>query len=86
MRMLTEAESELINTTDYTVDWSELIEQDDTFSGEQYDFERELEHRFEVMVAGLWDARDDLGGLTVFFKEDKLVAFYDYEQYAGTIF
>ena len=86
MRTLTEAESELINTTDYTVNWSELIETEDSFSGAQYDFERELEHRFEVMVAGLWDARDDLGGLTVFFKEDKLVAFYDYEQYAGTIF
>jgi len=86
MRMLTEAESNQINTTDYTVDWSELIDTDNHLSGEQYDYERELEHRFEVMVAGLWDARDDLGGLTVFFKEDKLVAFYDYEQYAGTIF
>ena len=86
MRMLTEAESNQINTTDYTVNWSELIDTDDNLSGAQYDYERELEHRFEVMVSGLWDARDDLGGLTVFFKEDKLVAFYDYEQYAGTIF
>jgi len=86
MRMLTEAESNLINTTKYTVDWSDLIEVDDSLSGEQYDFERELEHRFEVLVAGKWDSRDDLGGLTVFFKEDKLVAFYDYEQYVGTVF
>jgi hypothetical protein len=84
--MLTEAESNLINTTKYTVDWSDLIEVDDSLSGEQYDFERELEHRFEVLVAGKWDSRDDLGGLTVFFKEDKLVAFYDYEQYVGTVF
>jgi hypothetical protein len=55
-------------------------------SGAQWDYERELEHRFEVLVAGKWDSRDDLGGLTVFFKENKLVAFYDYEQYAGTVF
>lgn len=87
MRTLTEAESELINTTEYTVKWdTETNHKWGGLSGEQYDYERELEHRFEVLVAGLWDARDDLGGLTVFFKEDKLVAFYDYEQYAGTIF
>jgi len=86
MRMLTEAESNQINNTDYTVDWSDGIDTNDTLSGEQYDYERELEHRFEVLVAGKWDSRDDLGGLTVFFKENKLVAFYDYEQYAGTIF
>jgi hypothetical protein len=86
MRTLTEAESTLINTTEYTVDWSDQIDTDDTLSGEQWDYERELEHRFEVLVAEKWDSRDDLGGLTVFFKDDKLVAFYDYEQYVGTVF
>ena len=77
MRTLTEAESNLINNTDYTVDWSELSE---TTS------EDRLEEMFEALVAGHYDERDDLGGLTVYFRNDKLVAFYDYEQYAGTIF
>ena len=77
MRMLTEAESNQINNTDYTVDWSELS---DTTSEER------LEEMFEALVAGAYDQRDDLGGLTVFFKNDVLVAFYDYEQFAGTIF
>ena len=77
MRTLTEAESELINTTEYTVDWSELSE---TTSEER------LEEMFEALIAGAYDERDDLGGLTVYFKDDKLVAFYDYEQFAGTIF
>ena len=77
MRMLTEAESNLINNTEYTVDWSELSE---TTSEER------LEVMFEALVNGKYDECDDLGGLTVFFKNDKLVAFYDYEQYAGTIF
>ena len=86
MRMLTEAESNQINNTEYTVDWSDGIDTDDTLSGAQWDYERELEHRFEVLVAGLWDSRDDLGGLTVYFKNDVLVAFYDYEQYVGTVF
>ena len=77
MRNLTEAESELINNSDYTVDYSDLADEVD---------EEELEERFEVIVAGKYDERDDLGGLTVYFKDDKLVAFYDYEQFVGTIF
>ena len=77
MRTLTEAESNLINNTEYTVDWSELSE---TTSEER------LESMFEALVPGHYDERDDLGGLTVYFKNDKLVAFYDYEQFAGTIF
>jgi hypothetical protein len=77
MRTLTEAESTLINTTEYTVDWSDLSE---TTSEER------LEVMFEALVNGKYDEQDDLGGLTVFFKNDKLVAFYDYEQFVGTIF
>ena len=33
-----------------------------------------------------WDAREDLGGITVYFKDNALVAFYDYEQFRGTVF
>ena len=77
MRNLTEAESELINNSEYTVDYSDLADEVD---------EEELEERFEVIVAGKYDEQDDLGGLTVYFKDDKLVAFYDYEQFVGTIF
>lgn len=86
MRVLTNAESEMINNTAYTVDWSNLIEADNEYSGEQWDLERELEIRFEQMIHNLWHTRDDIGGLTVYFRDDKLVAFYDYEQYVGTIF
>ena len=77
MRTLTEAESELINNSEYTVDYSDLADEVD---------EEELEERFDDIVAGKYDERDDLGGLTVYFKDDKLVAFYDYEQCVGTIF
>jgi hypothetical protein len=77
MRTLTEAESELINNSEYTVDYSDLADEVD---------EEELEERFDNIVAGKYDERDDLGGLTVYFKDDKLVAFYDYEQFVGTIF
>ena len=77
MRNLTEAESELINNSEYTVDYSDLADEVD---------EEELEERFDDIVAGKYDEQEDLGGLTVYFKDDKLVAFYDYEQFVGTIF
>ena len=77
MRTLTEAESTLINTTEYTVDWSELS---DTTSEER------LEEMFEAVIHDKYDTADDIGGLTVYFNNDKLVAFYDYEQYVGTVF
>jgi len=32
------------------------------------------------------DVREDLGGLTVFFRGSTLVAFYDYEQFKGHVF
>jgi hypothetical protein len=32
------------------------------------------------------DVREDLGGLTVFFRGNTLVAFYDYEQFKGHVF
>ena len=80
MRTLTETESELINNSEYTVDYSELIKEVN---------EEVLEEHFEDLVYDKYNkyyTRDDLGGLTVYFKDDKLVAFYDYEKFVGTIF
>ena len=77
MRTLTEAESELINNSVHTVDYTDL--------GEEID-EEYCEEQFEDHIAGKYDEQEDLGGLTVYFKDDKLVAFYDYEQFVGTIF
>ena len=77
MRMLTDAESELINTTEYTVDWSELSE---TKSEER------LIEMFEAVIHDKYDESDDLGGLIVYFKDNNLVAFYDYEMFVGTVF
>ena len=77
MRMLTDAESELINTTAHTVDWSELSE---TKSEER------LIEMFEAVIHDKYDESDDLGGLIVYFKDNNLVAFYDYEMFVGTVF
>ena len=77
MRTLTEAESELINNSVHTVDYSDVAEEID----EEY-----CQDEFENHIADKYDEQEDLGGLTVYFKDDKLVAFYDYEQFVGTIF
>ena len=77
MRTLTDAESELINNTKRTVNYIDLSE---TIA------EDVLEEMFEELMTDKYDMRDDLGGLSVYFKNDKLVAFYDYEQFVGTVF
>jgi hypothetical protein len=45
----------------------------------------ELNDRFEKLFTD-YTRSDNLGGLTVYFKGPKLVAFYDYEQFRGTVF
>jgi len=36
--------------------------------------------------ATAFTVRDDLGGITVYFKGSTLVAFYDYERFVGHVF
>tara|TARA_R110000868_G_scaffold111394_1_gene300881 strand:- start:918 stop:1172 length:255 start_codon:yes stop_codon:yes gene_type:complete len=84
MRRLTDIEENLINTREYSVDWNE--EFDEAYNRTQRPelIEQELEMRFDDSVE--YDTVEDLGGINVYFKEDKLIAFYDYEQFVGTYF
>ena len=75
--MLTDAQEFAINNVaNYTIDF------------EQNEYSDQLEVIAEMTIANVtqFDKSDDLGGLTVYFKANKLVAFYDYEQQRGTIF
>ena len=75
--MLTDTQEQAINsTTDYTIDF------------EQHEYSDQLEVIAEMTIANVtqFDKSSDLGGLSVYYKTDKLVAFYDYEQQRGTIF
>ena len=82
MFKLTNAQSAQINSAEYTHNWEE--EADLRYeSGE--DPSEELEQRFESSFKD-YTAREDLGGLTVYFKGDQLVAFYDYERFVGAVF
>ena len=76
--MLTASQEQAINSvTDYSIDYRERSEDEDM-----------LETMADMTILNATQFRDfeDLGGLTVYFKEGALVAFYDYEMQCGTVF
>jgi hypothetical protein len=83
MFRLTLADSAQINSAEYTHDWE--AEALASFDSTGNDLMEELEARFEAEFTD-YDLREDLGGLTVYFKAGRLVAFYDYEQFKGSVF
>ena len=75
--MLTKSQEKAINSvTDYSIDF------------EAHEYSDQLEIIAEMTIANVtqFGVQEDLGGLTVYYKNDELVAFYDYEQQRGTIF
>lgn len=85
--MLTQAQSLQINSTlVYTLDYeAEALR---SYEAGEGDLMEELEERADAIIAEAtaFTAREDLGGITVYFKDSTLVAFYDYEQFKGTVF
>ena len=85
--MLTAAQSKQINSTKvYTLDYETEALQSYDATGN--DLMEELEVRADGIIATKtsYDMREDLGGITVYFRGKTLVAFYDYEQFKGTVF
>jgi hypothetical protein len=83
MFTLTDAQSKAINTANYTHNYE--AEALASFEATGDDLMEELEERFETSFTD-YDLREDLGGVTVYLKDNKLVAFYDYEQFKGAVF
>ena len=83
MFTLTEAQSNAINSANYTHDYE--AEALASFEANGDDMMEELEERFESLFTD-YNVREDLGGITVYFKDKQLVAFYDYEQFKGAVF
>lgn len=85
--MLTDAQSAQINNTEvYTLDYEAEALQSYEDTGEDLMDELEVRATNVILEQTNWDAREDLGGITVYFKDNTLVAFYDYEQFKGTVF
>jgi hypothetical protein len=85
--MLTDAQSAQINNTKvYTLDYAAEAMQSYNDTGDDLMDELEVRATNVILEQTAWDAREDLGGITVYFKDNTLVAFYDYEQFCGTVF
>ena len=87
MPTLTTAQSAQINNTEvYTLDYEAEALQSYEDTGDDLMDELEVRATNIILEQTNWDAREDLGGITVYFKDNTLVAFYDYEQFKGTVF
>jgi hypothetical protein len=87
MPTLTNAQSAQINNTEvYTLDYEAEALQSYEDTGDDLMDELEVRATNVILEQTNWDAREDLGGITVYFKDNTLVAFYDYEQFKGTVF
>ena len=87
MPTLTNAQSAQINNTEvYTLDYEAEALQSYDDTGDDLMDELEVRATNVILEQTNWDAREDLGGITVYFKNNTLVAFYDYEQFRGTVF
>jgi hypothetical protein len=85
--MLTDVQSAQINNTEvYTLDYEAEALQSYEDTGEDLMDELEVRATNVILEQTAWDAREDLGGITVYFRDNTLVAFYDYEQFKGTVF
>jgi hypothetical protein len=85
--MLTDVQRAQINNTEvYTLDYEAEALQSYEDTGEDLMDELEVRATNVILEQTAWDAREDLGGITVYFRDSTLVAFYDYEQFHGTVF
>jgi hypothetical protein len=85
--MLTTAQSDQINNTEvYTLDYEAEALQSYEDTGNDLMDELEVRANNIILEQTAWDAREDMGGITAYFKSNTLVAFYDYEQFKGTVF
>ena len=81
MSTLTNAQSDLINSVGpaYSIDLT---------AHEAYDDMEPCEQLADSIIAEAtqYNKREDLGGITVYFKGKTLVGFYDYERFVGHVF
>jgi hypothetical protein len=85
--MLTDAQSAQINNTEvYTLDYETEALQSYRDTGDDLMDQLEVRATNVILEQTAWDAREDLGGITAYFRDSTLVAFYDYEQFRGTVF
>jgi hypothetical protein len=80
--MLTTAQSNQINNATHTHNYE--AEALASFEATGDDLMEELQKRFEGSIS--YETTEDLGGISVYFNGNTLVAFYDYENFTGSVF
>ena len=80
--MLTSAQSTQINNAVHTHNYE--AEALASFAATGDDLMQVLQERFESSIS--YQATEDLGGISVYFNGNTLVAFYDYENFTGSVF
>ncbi len=74
-------EVQLTKTADYL-----KAAQKRSSQGEDYsDLAEEYTAKFAKTIQGLYDRAEDVGAVVVYYKGDKMVALFDYENYDGGI-
>ena len=83
--MLTYAQEQQINSVNkYTHNYeAEAVKSFDETGDDKME---ELQAQFEADIAGAYNNDNDMGGIVAYFKDSKLVAFYDYENFKGAVF
>ena len=86
MRDITDLESDLINDSEYTHNYEAEAMHLFEDGIDDNEIEDTYADKFEEDIKALYKESNDLGGVIVYFNNDKLVAFYDYERFVGTVF
>ena len=77
------ARSNAINNAQHTHNYSkEALASYEATGNNKMD---EMQARFEASIAQHYNTANDVGGLVEYYKDGKLVAFYDYENFTGAM-
>jgi hypothetical protein len=81
---LTDAQSDLINTTEHTHDYMHCYDAEEHGDSDHSEYYTEqFERETNVLERG---TANDVGGIIIYMQGPELVAFFDYENLAGTVF
>jgi O-succinylbenzoate synthase len=75
-------EVQLTKTADYLAEAQKRYNDND----EDYaDLAEEYTAKFAKTIAGLYDSAEDVGAVVIYYKGNKMVALFDYENYDGGV-
>jgi len=74
-------EISLTKTADYLQEALKRSEQGEDYS----DLAEEYTAKFAATIEGLYDRAEDVGAVVNYYKQGKLVALFDYENYDGGV-